>query len=75
MRPTGYRFVPRDVTARRMAEMLADVPDLNLNDDGDLSALFRHAVGWDPAPRWLPKSRCSLEKEILQKLWNLSKIF
>ena len=58
---TGARYVPRDQTARRIAKMLSEVPDLSLASDEDLAALFRHVTGFEAAPRWLPKLRAEVQ--------------
>ena len=63
-RDTGARFVPRDVTARRIARLVSECPDFDLNDDQDLAALFKHCTGFGAAPRWLPKLRAEARAQM-----------
>ena len=65
-RDTGARYVPRDVTARRIARLLSEVPDFSLDSDDDLAALFKHTTGFDASPRWLPKLRAEVRAQMAE---------
>lgn len=62
----GRRIVPRDVTARRIARLLSEIPEFTLEDDGDLTALFRLVTGFEPAERWLAKLREEVQAHLTE---------
>jgi hypothetical protein len=56
MRPPRFPELPKG-SAAGDRQTGSRTGKLTLADDHDLAALFKHCMGFEPAPRWPPKLR------------------